>query len=418
MRTVTRTKELDKHPAAVLAVALFAIAVVAGVLFRHEVVGSNVYAFGIALGGMTPAQAAQVVSAKAREVEKGPLTFVAGSLSTQVTETELKLLLDDAKMISDLAGTVSPRSRLIPSFILRLGAKTAIAAPARVVSADTDKVFGRIAAALSRDATGTRYGFAGKDLTVLPPESGQTVTKDDVRKALESVSGTNIQVPFKQLPAPVPKDLPALSLIGEFSTPYNQKETDRNVNLSLAAQAIHGRTLQPGEVYSFNREAGERTEAKGYRYANVVVGDHLEPGLAGGICQVTTTLFDAAAMAGLDFPEVNAHGIPVDYVPPGKDAAVAWDYLDIKVRNGTASPVVFGAWVENGSVTVRVYGKASDKTYELLPVIVRTIPAQAPKEPGLVVDTYRVEKVNGQEVKRVLLMRSEYLPYVKVTPKG
>ena len=119
---------------------------------------------------------------------------------------------------------------------------------------------------------------------------------------------------------------------------------------------------------------------------------------------MTTTLFDAAAIAGLEFPEVHAHGIPVVYVAPGTDAAVAWNYLDLKIRNTTDGPVVFGAWVEDGQVAVRVFGKRLDKTYELLPVTIATYP-EPEKEPGLLVETWRVEKSGGQEVGRKMLDR-------------
>jgi vancomycin resistance protein YoaR len=416
LRTAASGKRWDKHPAVVLAALFFGLALLSGVVFREEVVTGNVYALGVSLAGLTRDQAGDAIYARAREVEEGPLTFAAGSRAVQVTQAEMKLLLDDGRLLKDLDSYVASRSRLLPSFFLRLGAKRVMAAPARVASQDAEKVFSRIAAGLSSEPLGSRYGFLGRELKVMPPQAGQAVTPQDVRNALDGVSGNRIEVSFRQIPAPAPTNLEPLSLLAEFSTPYDLKENDRNMNLALAAQAVHGKTLMPGETYSFNKEAGERTEAKGYKYASVVVGDHLEPGLAGGICQVTTTLFNAAAQAGLDLPEVHAHGIPVDYVPPGKDAAVAWEYLDIKIRNGTSSPVVFGSWVEGGKVTVQVLGKPSGRTYELLPVIVKEYPALG-KKPGLLVETYRVERSGGAEVKRVLLLRSEYLPYVPVLSK-
>ncbi len=416
MRAAVGGKSSDKHPVVILAVAFFGLAVLSGFLYRQEVVAGNVYVLGVSLAGLTREQAGDAIFARAREVEKGPLTFAAGSRSVQVSQAEMNVLLDDVSLLRDVDGYLANRSRLLPAFLLRLGAKTVVAAPARAASPDAEKVFSRVAAALSSEPLGTRYGFSGRDLEVLAPLAGQVVTAQDVAKALDGVSGSRIDVSFRAIAAPPPKDLKPLSILADFSTPYDLTETDRNVNLGLAARAVHGKTLMPGETYSFNKEAGERTWDKGYRYANVVVGDHLERGLAGGICQVTTTLFNAAAQAGLEFPEVHAHGIPVEYVPPGKDAAVAWDYLDIKIRNGTSSPVVFGSWVEAGKVTVQVFGKPAGRTYELVPVIVKEYPAPG-KEPGLLVETYRVEKSGGVEVKKVLLLRSEYLSHVPVPPK-
>lgn len=399
-----------------MAVALFAIGILASLVSHQEVVAGNVYAFGVALGGLSRGEAEAAIEQGVRAVENGPLTFVAGARSIQVGGDELRVLLDEDDLLNDLRSYVAERPRLLPSFLLRLGARRVMAAPADIVSPDADRVLQKIASALSSPALGTRYGFEGRELKVMPPQPGQRVTPQDVRRALQAVEGTAIQVAYEEISAPPASNLEPLPLIAEFSTPYDPKETDRNVNLSLAALAVHGKVLPPGATYSFNKEAGERTEAKGYRYANVVVGDHLEPGLAGGICQVTTTLFNAAAMAGLDFPEVHAHGIPVEYVPPGRDAAVAWDYLDIKIANRGPSAVVFGCWVENGQVTVRVYGKGNGHTYELLPVVVKEYPEPG-KEPGLLVETYRVEKSGSTEVARTLLLRSVYLAHVPVPPK-
>lgn len=415
MRMIGVTGRKDKHLPVLLAAALLVIGIAAGILLRREVVGRNAYAFGVPLGGLSESEAVQVAKGRAREVEAGSLTFAAGDRSVVVSRADLTVALDDGALAREISESVSSRSLLVPSFLSRLGARIVMAAPARVTSPGADRALERIAAELSSGAYGTRYGFVGRDLRILPPAAGQVVTPDDVKEALERVSGDRIEVAFRSLPAPAAIALPELTLMGEFATEYDLAEDDRNVNLALAAGAIHGKVLQPGETFSFNEEAGERTVEKGYKYANVVVGDHLEPGLAGGICQVTTTLFDAAAIAGLDFPEVHAHGIPVDYVPPGKDAAVAWDYLDIKIRNGTGAPVVFGAWVEGGSVAVRVFGMPTGKTYELVPVIVKTYP-DPPKEPGRLVETWRVEKSGGQEVGRTLLLRSRYLSHVKVAP--
>lgn len=414
MRTTNLVRRRDKHQPVLLIAALLVIGVIAGLFARHDVVGQNVYAFGIPLGGLTKTEAMQVVQDRVTQIEAGSLTFVAKDREVVVMQSELHVDLDEDNLAQELSRAVSSRSKLIPAFLSRLGAKTVMAAPARASSASADRTIAKIAKELSIEAMGMRYGFEGRDLKILPPSTGQVVTEDDVRRALQNVSGDRIEVDYVGLPAPAVSSLPELRLNGEYSTPYDLRQTDRNVNLQLAAEAVHGEVLVAGETYSFNKDAGERTEEKGYRYANVVVGDHLEPGLAGGICQVTTTLFDAAAIAGLDFPEVHAHGIPVDYVEPGADAAVAWNYLDLKIRNSTDGPIVFGAWVENGEVAVRVFGMPTDKTYEILPKVIATYP-ESQKEPGLLVETWRIEKASGREVGRKMLLRSRYLSHVKVT---
>ncbi|HHY76342.1 MAG TPA: VanW family protein [Firmicutes bacterium] len=407
METYRRRK--DKPGAPVLAAVLFGLFVIASLLFRHEVVSGNVWAMGVPLGGLPRREAEEVLRERIQELKEGPIVFVAGSKTFEVSPQEIGLHVDEKEILSSLDAYVSAAPRLWSSLFSKRGAKTVMAAPITIKLPAAGDILGEIARALSSKPERSRYDFEGRDLVVVPASPGQVVTEEDVAMALQSIQGTRVEVPYTPVEAPESEELPALSLLAEFSTEYDVEDTDRNVNLALAAQAVHLKVLEPGQVYSFNKEAGERTVAKGYRYAMVVVGDRLEPGLAGGICQVTTTLFDAAALAGLDFPFVTAHGIPVEYVPPGMDAAVAWDYLDLKIKNNTDEKVVFGAWVEDGLVTVRVFGKPDGYTYEIVPVTVAEYPSPG-KRPGLLVETYRVKKLNGVEVERELIMRNTYLP--------
>ncbi len=401
----------DKHPVFFLGVALLGLVMCAALIARENVVSENVWALGVSLAGMPASEAGQVVAARAREIERGPFTFVAGDLSFQVESHELRVVLDDLHLKESIQVYVALRPKALPAFVFRMGKQRVVAASSSLDTPDAGLVLERIANALSKEPLPSRYGFSGRELEIFPPEEGQVVTVEDVREALSSLSGTVIQVPFHAVFAPASGEPEQLVLLGEFSTSYDEKDTDRNANLRLAGAAVHGKVLETGATYSFNKSAGERTAAKGYRYANVVVGDHLEPGLAGGICQITTTLFNAAIRAGLTFPEVHAHGIPVDYVPPGCDSAVAWSYLDLKIRNNTKSAIVFGAWVENGQVTARVFGRTTGMTYEIDTVTVEEYPEEG-KEPGLLVETYRVAKRDGEVVERTLVMRSRYLPRV------
>lgn len=385
------------------------LALLLGACARKEIVGANVWALGVPLAGLSPEDARQSVASRLEEIQQNPVLFVAGDRSVQVPAGDLQLAIDEAGIYSEIQTHVASKSPFVPASFLTNGDKMELAATAEPQSPNIDDVLQKVAGELSKPAVPERYAFDGRDLLILAPEEGQTVTPEDVRASFQAVDGSEVQVSYVSLPAAKDEALPALALLGEFSTDYDITETDRNVNLDLASDAVHGVVLMPGEVYSFNASAGERTEAKGYRWANVVVGDHLEPGLAGGICQITTTLFNAAGQAGLIFPEIHAHGIPVAYVPPGMDAAVAWRYLDLKIRNNTDNPIVFGSWVEDGEVTVRVFGGSQESTFEIEPKVVAEYPAEG-KNPGLLVETYRVEKKDGVEVKRTLVVRSVYEP--------
>lgn len=398
----------DKHRAVILVALVALMAVVMVSCVKEEFVSQNVWALGIPLGGLRVEEAVSLIEERANAINQGPLVFKAGDISYEVSPEDLEIVLDPVQIKSRLEAYVDSRSVFLPATLFRKGPKMVVEGTPDIVSPALNEVAQKIADHLSKEPIPERYGFSGHDLVILPAENGQKVVPEDVLVALEHIEGTTVEVAF-QIAEPEEVNLEPLELVAASETNYDLEETDRNVNLSLAAKAVHGQVLIPGQTYSFNRAAGERSEARGYRYANVVVGNTLVPDIGGGICQVTTTLFMAVAQAGLDFPEIHNHGIPVEYAPPGLDAAVAWNYLDLKVKNNFGHPVVFGAWVEDGTVLVRVFSKSLESTYELEPVILEEYPQEGMK-PGLLVETYRIEKQGDQIKNRQLLVRSYYLP--------
>ena len=393
----------------VAATFMIALSLVLTSCSKEDVIAYNVWAFGIPLGGLSKEEALTAVKERLEEIGKSPLVFQAGEVSYEVPLYELRVSSDTSGLADKISEPIDSRWTLMPDFTYRKGDKVLLAALPSLESDDLEETVMKIAENLCRDASPERYGFSDHDLVILPAENGQVVTYEDVIHALEVLQGNVVEVPFKEIEAPQSSELEPLSLIASHETEYDLSETDRNVNLALAAKAVHGQVLMPGETYSFNEAAGERSEARGYRYADVVVGNSLVPDIGGGICQVTTTLFNAAAKSGLSFPEVHAHGIPVEYAEPGTDAAVAWDYLDLEVKNNTDGPIVFGAWVEDGKVTVKVFGKPQDYTYELEPVTLETYPAEG-MEPGLLVETYLLKKQDGEVLERRFIYKSRYEP--------
>ena len=120
---------------------------------------------------------------------------------------------------------------------------------------------------------------------------------------------------------------------GSFSTEIVTKTENRNTNLLLAAKAIDGFVLAPGDTFSFNKTVGARTSRKGYKEAIVFIDSDEEMELGGGVCQIATTLYNAALDAGLEIVERTKHGMDVDYVEPGRDATVYFGKIDFKFKN-------------------------------------------------------------------------------------
>ncbi|WP_079509204.1 VanW family protein [Mesobacillus jeotgali] len=144
-------------------------------------------------------------------------------------------------------------------------------------------------------------------------------------------------------------------LIGHYITYYNSANKERTHNISLAAEAINNHVVFPGEVFSFNNVVGKRTASRGYQPAPIIVRGELSEGIGGGICQVSSTLFNAADRSGMKIIERYSHSKQVPYVPPGRDATVSWYGPDFTFKNQHNQPVLIRAKTYPGKMIVLIY---------------------------------------------------------------
>jgi vancomycin resistance protein YoaR len=215
-------------------------------------------------------------------------------------------------------------------------------------------------------------------------------------------------------------------VIGRFQTRFPASQTARNNNIRVAASKIHGRILMPGDRFSFNAVVGRRTIEEGFRLAPVFVNGRREPGVGGGICQVSTTLYNAALYANLKIVQRQNHSLPVAYVPAGRDAAVAYGVIDLVLENPLDHPVALSAEVGPSTVSFAVLGrKVPGQTVAIVPsglrswdrgvtyVEDRSLPPGKQRVidkggMGRSVDVFRVVQINGEVVRRESLGRSYY----------
>lgn len=163
------------------------------------------------------------------------------------------------------------------------------------------------------------------------------------------------------LPAAVTKSALGIDdisqVLGHYETKFPVTDRDRNYNLKLAASKVNGYVMKPGEEWSFNDTVGERSQKQGYKIAHVITAGEMVDGLAGGTCQISTTLFGAAFFAGLDIVKTTNHSRPSVYTPLGFDATVVWPNTDLKLKNPYEFPVALRYVVANGEAKVEVLGK-------------------------------------------------------------
>ena len=154
-------------------------------------------------------------------------------------------------------------------------------------------------------------------------------------------------------------------LLSEFSTKYAVSNKNRTTNLILAANKINGTVVMPGETFSYNKVVGERTIAAGYKEAPIYVEGRVENGLGGGICQITTTLYNAALFANLDIVERSNHQFVPSYVTASRDATVVYGAIDFKFRNNREYPIKITCSVSNGIANFKIFGLKTDNDYEV-----------------------------------------------------
>lgn len=143
--------------------------------------------------------------------------------------------------------------------------------------------------------------------------------------------------------------------IGAFVTKFNPQNQTRSTNIRLALQAINNIVVFPGERFSFNSIVGKRTAAKGYLRAPVIVRGEYAEDIGGGICQVSTTLFNAVDSAGLKIMQRFSHSRKVPYIPPGRDATVSWYGPDFVFKNTYNQPVLIQAKTMGNYLIIKLY---------------------------------------------------------------
>jgi vancomycin resistance protein YoaR len=240
------------------------------------------------------------------------------------------------------------------------------------------------------------------DATITMVSSGNfSVTNDVVGKQLEAeklkasikskINGTlsedniSIEAPIQEIkPKVAAATLNAIDKrISSFSTNFASSAEGRATNIGLSTKSINGTLLMPGDVFSFNGVVGERTQQKGYQSAGIIIGDRLEQGLGGGICQVSSTLYNAILGTELMSVERIHHTFPSSYVGIGQDATVDYGNLDYKFKNSYKYPIFIEGYVSNRNLNFNIYSNSSlaKRTYSVSNEILETIEPKTEKIP-------------------------------------
>ena len=244
---------------------------------------------------------------------------------------------------------------------------------------------------------------------VYPSENGlDFAISVDEAKALLQTEQEEYTIPLKTLYPEVTTNMIGTEafpdLLSTFKTTYSTRDRDRTTNLTLAANKINGTVVMPGETFSYNTVVGERTIAAGYKEAPIYVSGEVVDGLGGGICQITSTLYNAVVYANLEIVERSNHQFVPSYVSASRDATVVYGSIDFKFKNNRDYPIKLVCSVSNGVAKFDIYGLKTADDYDV--EISSRITSQTSTSTNS--EAYKILKKNGQIVSRTLLSKDTY----------
>lgn len=251
--------------------------------------------------------------------------------------------------------------------------------------------------------------YSQNPYVVHPSENGMdfSITLDEAKNMLKEEKDEYV-VPLKVLYPSVTTNMIGTEafpdLLSEFSTKYAASNKNRTTNLILAAKKINGTVLMPGETFSYNKVVGARTIQAGYKEAPIYVSGRVEDGIGGGICQITTTLYNAVVYANLDIVERSNHQFVPSYAGPSRDATVVYGAIDFKFKNNRDYLIKIACSVSGGIANFKIWGLKSDNDYEVQ-ISSRTT---GKTSTAIYSEAYKILKKNGNVVSTTLLSKDTY----------
>jgi len=265
---------------------------------------------------------------------------------------------------------------------------------------------------------------------IIPEKSGYRFNRNDIEQVIienlaQSNSPLEIKIPFaKKIPPQITvsslKEKGIKGLMISFTTKFDAALTNRVHNIKLAAATINNYLLAPGAIFSFNRIIGITTAEKGYKAANIIIGGELVPGIGGGLCQISSTLYNAALLTDLKILERHSHQLTVPYIDPGRDATVCYPYKDLSFSNSKDYYILITASVENDELTIRFFGQPLNKRVEIKTEVLETYPSpqtltsgeeEIKGYPGYLIEVWKIIYRGEKKEKEEKISVDKYAPF-------
>ena len=404
------------------------------------------------VSGMTAEEAESAVTAAADQVSGELIVFTLdGGREARATLRELGVSVKDLEKITEQAADYGKKGSLVDRYkILRASEKG---------RQKTYPVQYQITEESAGEVLRTRMDSildAPENAAIIRKDGAAAIQEDvpgealDLEKTVAAVNdllgsgwdkkGGQVQAVLEEARADiVAEDLEDITdVLGTYSTSYAGSSEGRSKNIESGAAHINGMLLQPGEEMSASELTAPYTEENGYAPAPSYAGNEVVESMGGGICQVTTTLYNALLYAELEITERCEHSMMVSYVDPSRDAAVAEGVKDLKFKNNLENPVYIGAEAGNGTITFYIYGKEyrpsgrtveyesetletiepEHTTYVAVAEKIGTMYTESEGTAGHTAQLWKIVTENGEEISREAVNYSYYLATDRVVAVG
>lgn len=321
----------------------------------------------IPLGQLTIEEAQAELAQLRDDIYQNPVHFISGEKNFPIKREELGFTYDYQEALQQ-AYLIGREGNIFNKALSKYKASRGTTLYPKNSWHDSilEQVLTKNLSVLNSPAVDARFAVTpDNSLQILPEKAGKQVDLNSLIASIKTQplhDTPEIPIPFKDVRPSITKtvleSLKTNRLLSEYTTSFDSNLKERSLNIKLAAKAIDGLVLKPGEVFSFNKSVGPRTAEAGYQVAMIIEGDKFVPGLGGGVCQVSSTLYNAVQLASPDLSivERSRHSLPITYVPPGQDATVAYPDLDFKFKNDSDDYLLIRSSNSANTLTFKIYG--------------------------------------------------------------
>lgn len=336
-------------------------------------VAPNVTAGNIDLGGLNREQGIKKLREYSRQLNKQCVFLTYEDLVRELSLDEIGIELDEG-MVMEQALKIGHKGPAWERWREMRRAREKGIQILLVIYLDRDKLCNRVDMLFSdiiRTPVDASFKIADNNqISIIPGQNGLVIDYDTLYKDLIKILSTghepySLRVPLEDAPpSRTVEDLESMGLNGllsAYTTWFDPSQVDRTYNIRVAAAALDELLVPPGKEVSFNKVVGPRSTEAGYKRATVIVDNEFVDGIGGGVCQVSTTIYNAVLLADLEVTCRSNHSIPVSYIPLGRDAAVAYDYLDFCFVNNSNSYILIKSSLGYDNVTFKIFGNTEYK---------------------------------------------------------